>query len=164
MSDTSSHSIQSKASVENEKVSTPVASRGNDDHKEDEKTDLDNKEQDQDQTPDAGHDQPPSSSRSQNMTQEHEYSYLYDLIDTTSDGKLSTTEFVRALKSNPSVAEVGGMHRNHGRTCVGCCRGVYVQWCAVLYYTTLHDSACAVLYYTTLHDSALCSFALFESH
>ena len=48
--------------------------------------------------------------KKKNSIYDHEYAYLYELIDTTSDGKLSTTEFIRALRSNSSVAEVGNSH------------------------------------------------------
>jgi hypothetical protein len=85
VSDNSSHSIQSKGSVQSmqskgsvqsKSTATPLVSKNN------------------------------VNKKNSNSVNDHEYAYLYDLIDTTSDGKLSTTEFIRALKHNPSVAEV----------------------------------------------------------
>lgn len=104
MSDTSSHSIQSKASANDEKMNTSdTNAKSNDDNSKSKKNNYD------DDNNHLGTDKHTQLKKSKSMyaaADDHEYAYLYDLIDTTSDGKLSTTEFIRALKNNPSVAEV----------------------------------------------------------
>lgn len=84
VSDTSTHSVQSMQSMQSSSKSKLKEKKEQQEDKEEKK---------ERRKPTSSHD-------------EHEYAYLYDLIDTSSDGKLSTTEFVRALKTNSSVAEV----------------------------------------------------------
>ena len=87
-SDNSSHSVQSKASM------VSMSSKQSKQTYSDDKSHQDSvKSKD------------PKKSKKKSL-RDHEYAYLYDLIDISDDGKLSTIEFISALERNPSVAEV----------------------------------------------------------